>query len=107
VGWRWVSGRLEVKCGEDVHEEDFPSFDGPFLVIEVERRPAFDKEGHEDLHALEDPLDRGIFQVAAPYFELPPFARIRVDLLAGGPEVFCGGVRLDMRVELRDLVKSG
>jgi len=99
-------GCLEDETGEDVHEEDFPSFDGPFLVVKVERCASFDEERHEDLHALEDPLNRGIFQVAAPYLELSSFARIGVDLLARGLEVLCGCVRLDMRIELRNLVKS-
>lgn len=107
MGWRWINRCLEARSGEDVHEEDFPSFDGPILVIEVERCPAFNQERHENLHALQDPLDRGIFQVTAPYLELPSFARIRVDLFARRPKVFCGCVRLDMRIELRDLIECG
>lgn len=46
---------------EDVHEEDFPPFDGPFLVVKVERCASFNEERHEDLHALKDPLNRRIF----------------------------------------------
>lgn len=52
-------------------------------------------------------MNGGIFQVAAPYLELPSLARVRVDLLARGLEVLGGAVRLNMCMEVRGLVERG